>query len=68
MPRYFRVNIVIEVEEYPVVRYDPEAFEVDENGKVVVSPEAKILRFTETEAKFVPHLCTCEEITESEVE
>jgi hypothetical protein len=58
----------MEVEEYPVVRFDPDAFEVDENGKVVLSPGANFLRFTETEVKFVPHLCTCEEITESEVE
>jgi hypothetical protein len=69
MSRYFRLNIVIEINEYPVVQFNPDAFdtEVDEKGNIVVSPGVNFPEFMEREIKFLPHLSTCEEITEKDL-
>jgi hypothetical protein len=70
MSRYFRLNIVIEINEYPVVQFNPDNFqtEVDEKGNTVVSPGVNFSEFMEREIKFLPHLSTCEEVTERDVE
>jgi len=68
MSRLIRLNIVIEVNEYPVVRFDPDNFEmeVDEKGTLVVTPGKNFPEFMERDVKFRADLSTCEEIIEEE--
>lgn len=67
MSRYIRLNIVLELEECSVFRFNPDGEqEVDENGKI---KEMKIPEgITLLDVKMVPHMTTVEQISEAEVE
>jgi hypothetical protein len=66
MSRYIRLNIVLELEECSVFRFNPGEQEVDENGKI---KEMKIPEgITLLDVKMVPHMTTVEQISEAEVE
>ncbi len=67
MSRYIRLNIVLELEECSVFRFNPDGEQdVDENGKI---REIKIQEgITLLDVKMVPHMTTVEQISETEVQ